>query len=387
MSTEPPAVPLTLPATVEALRAVIDHVGQPIFVKDRAFRFVLVNEAFAALAARRPEELIGRDDHDFFPREQAEAFQRDDLAVFTRGEPLTIETEPLTDADGSVRLLRTLKRPMRIAGTTEVAYVVGVITDVTTTKDEERKLRDANEELERRVRERTAALESAQAELLRKERLDVLGQLTASLAHQIRNPLAAIATASAILRRKLGGGADPDVAQAIGAILEEVWVANRIITDLVDYARLKAPTLARTNVEELLERAIEATRPPESVHIELEVEPSLVAHVDPSQARDAIASVVRNACEAMPHGGHLFVSASRERDTVVIAIEDDGPGLTRDVIEDLFEPLVTHKPLGMGLGLSTARLLLENQGGTIRAATQRGAGARFEIRLPIGPSS
>lgn len=379
-SSSPP--PIAVPATVEALRAILDRIGQPVFVKDRASRFVLVNEAFAALGGVRPDAMVGRSDFDFFPEEQARAFQRDDRELFATGEPITIETESLTDAAGSVRLLRTVKRPLFAEGTSEVTHVVGVIADITFTKDEERRLRDANEELEQRVRERTALLESAQAQLLRKERIDVLGQLTASLAHQIRNPLAAIATASAILRRKLGEEPDPDIAQAVAAILEEVWNANRIITSLVDYARVKAPIVSPARVDELVERAIAATDPPDTIEIDREIEPDLVVDVDVVQACDAIASVIRNAYEAMPRGGRLTVIVTEDRDEILIAIEDDGPGLTRDVVNNLFEPLVTNKPLTMGLGLSMARLLLENQHGTIRAATQRGGGARFEIRLP-----
>jgi signal transduction histidine kinase len=281
-----------------------------------------------------------------------------------------------------VHILRTVKEPVRDPRTGEITHLVGIITDVTSIKRAEQALRDTNEELERRVRERSKALEAVQTELLRKERLSVLGQLAASVAHQIRNPLAAIATASAILRRKLAATDDPDITQSITAILEEVWGANRIITELLDYARVKAPMVKRTSVEELIDSALSATSPPDAVTIEREVEEALVVEVDVRQAGDAIASVIRNAYEAMPSGGRLRVSACDDGDAVLVAIEDTGPGLTRDAIKGLFEPLVTSKPLGLGLGLATARLLLENQKGSIRAATQGGGGARFEIRLP-----
>lgn len=371
-----------LPDSAERLRAFVDHVGAPVFVKDRAFRFVLVNPALAALAGRPPKEMIGRTDYDFFPEDQADFFRRIDETIFASGEAAAVEEESLTDHGGEVHILRTVKEPVRDA-TGEITHLVGIITDVTRSKRAEQQLRDANEELERRVRERTAELESAQAELLRKERLGVLGQLTAGLAHQIRNPLAAIATASSILRRKLASSEDKEVHQALTAILEEVWGANRIITELMDYARVKAPLLGPVAVDALLEEVLGAAPPPVSIEVSLDVEPDLVVHADERQARDAIASVCRNAYEAMPHGGKLLVSAHPQEDGVLVAIEDSGPGLTRDAIKGLFEPLVTSKPLGLGLGLATARLLLENQRGSIRAATQRGGGARFEIRLPV----
>ncbi len=373
------------PTSGELLRAIVDHIGHPVFVKDREFRFVLVNPAFSALIGREHEEILGRTDYDFFPKEQSDFFRSIDVQVYERGNSVVVDEESLTDTDGGMHLLRTLKEPVRDPHSGEITHLVGIITDVTSIKRAEQALRDTNEELERRVRERTNALEDVQAELLRKERSSVLGQLAASVAHQIRNPLAAIATASAILRRKLSAQGDPDVAQALAAILEEVWGANRIITELLDYARVKAPQLQAVSVDDLIENALEATSAPRGVTIERAVEPDLVVHVDARQAGDAIASVIRNGYEAMPSGGRLLVSACSERDEVLVAVEDSGPGLTRDAIKGLFEPLVTSKPLGLGLGLATARLLLENQKGSIRAATQGGGGARFEIRLPRVP--
>ena len=373
---------VTEPTSGELLRAIVDHIGHPVFVKDRAFRLVLVNPAFLALVGRSHESVLGRTDYDLFPREQAEFFRGVDLRVYEHAESIVIDEESMTDHGGDMHILRTVKEPVRDVRTGEITHLVGIITDVTSIKRAEQALRDTNEELERRVRERSNALEAVQTELLRKERLSVLGQLAASVAHQIRNPLAAIATASAILRRKLAATDDPDITQSITAILEEVWGANRIITELLDYARVKAPMVKRVGVEELIESALAATSPPSTVTIEREVDEALVVEVDPRQAGDAIASVIRNAYEAMPSGGRLRLSAYDDGDAVLVAIEDTGPGLTRDAIKGLFEPLVTSKPLGLGLGLATARLLLENQKGSIRAATQGGGGARFEIRLP-----
>jgi PAS domain S-box-containing protein len=387
ISMAPEASGISPPSSSDLLRAVVDHVGLPMFVKDRSFRFVLVNPALAELMRCSAQDLVGRTDYDFFPVEQADFFRSVDAQVFEHGQPVIVEEESLTDPAGTVHIFRTVKEPLRDPRSGEITHLVGIITDVTDAKQAVQTLRGANEELERHVRDRTRELENARAELLRKERLSVLGQLAASVAHQIRNPLAAIATASSILRRKLATDEDPDVAQALTAILEEVWGANRIITELLDYARLKAPVIESVSVLELVEQAIESAAPPEKILVERQLEPELFVLVDARQARDAIASVLRNACEAMPGGGRLVVAATGGEGEVLVAVEDSGPGLTREALKGLFEPLVTSKPLGLGLGLATARLLLENQRGSIRAATQRGGGARFEIRLPLAPAT
>lgn len=367
------------------LRAIVEILGHPVFVKDRAFRFVLVNEALCRLVGRTAEEMLGRTDYDFFPVEQADFFRAIDERVFSAGHEALIDEEALTDRDGRVHVLRTVKRPLRDPETGEVVLLVGVITDVTRIKEAEAALRRANEELEARVRERTEELVKAQASLVRKERLAVLGQLTAGLAHQIRNPLAAIATANAILRRKLADVEDPEIDMALSAIFEEVWAANRIITDLVNYARPRPPVRIAMRVEALLEDALAEAKTPETVTIVRDVEEGLSVLADPRQSRDALASVIRNGFEAMPDGGTLTFWARADGAEVVLSVEDSGPGLRREALADLFEPLVTSKPLGLGLGLATARVLLENQHGSIRAATQRGSGARFEIRLPRAP--
>jgi PAS domain S-box-containing protein len=373
------------PTPPSLLADVIERVAHPVFVKDREFRFVLINRAFCDLLGRAHDELIGRTDYDFFPAAEADFFRSVDERVFRTGMPINIDEEPITDAAGQTHRLQTTKIPLAGAAG-DFTHLIGTITDVTQLKAVEEALRSANEELERAVEERSDALRDAQQALLRKERLAVLGQLAGGLAHQIRNPLAAMATAAAILRKKLGTHADDDVRQALNVIREEVWEANRIITDLLDYARVKPPSRGDVPVRALLDAAIEHAKPPPNVVIAWDVDDGLVVRVDERQMRDALGNVVRNAIEAMPSGGTLRITAHAGEEGTVIGVEDSGPGITRASIAHLFEPLVTSKPLGLGLGLSTARALVENQGGTIRCATQRGSGARFEIRVPIGES-
>jgi PAS domain S-box-containing protein len=365
----------------ELLADIVEHIAHPVFVKDREFRFVLVNRAFCELLGRQRPELIGRTDYDFFPESESDFFRRVDERVFATGRPISIDEEPITDASGHTHRLQTAKAPL-VDGDGGTTHLVGIINDVTQLKAVEDALRAANEELERTVEERSDALRDAQQALLRKERLAVLGQLAGGLAHQIRNPLAAMATAAAILRKKLGEHADDDVRQALTVIREEVWEANRIITDLLDYARVKPPSRGDVPVEALLAAALEHAKPPPEVVVAWDVDDGLVVSVDERQMRDALGNVVRNAIEAMAGHGTLKLSAHADDEGTIIGVEDSGPGLTRASIAQLFEPLVTSKPLGLGLGLSTARALVENQGGTIRYATQRGSGARFEIRVP-----
>jgi PAS domain S-box-containing protein len=372
--------------STEFLQDVLDCVGEPIFVKDRAFRFVLLNSAMCALTGYERASLLGGTDYDIVPAHEADFFRSKDEEVLRTGREVRIEEERFTDRGGTRHLLATTKVALcNAAG--EATHVVGIIHDITRLKSVEDALRVANEELERRVRERTTELLAAQEELVRKERLAVLGQLAGSVAHQIRNPLAAIINAAVVLRKSLPAEAGSDAAQALSAIDEEVWRANRIIVDLLDYARVR-PAVARTiGVAELLESTLAADPPPRSVTLRLDLDDDLPPlAVDPVQTQLALGNLVRNALEAMQDGGELHISASR-RDacSVRIGVADSGPGLDESVLPRLFEPLVTTKPMGVGLGLATSRSLIDNQGGSLALVPGEARGATFEVILPICP--
>ncbi|MEJ7734719.1 MAG: PAS domain-containing protein [Polyangiaceae bacterium] len=372
--------------TTEFLQAVLDCVGEPIFVKDRDFRFVLLNSAMCALTGYERASLLGGTDYDIVPVQEADFFRSKDEEVLRTGREVRIEEERLTDRGGARHLLATTKVALCDAAG-DATHVVGVIHDITHLKSVEDELRVANEELERRVRERTTELLAAQEELVRKERLAVLGQLAGSVAHQIRNPLAAIINASVVLRKSLAAETSSDAAQALSAIDEEVWRANRIIVDLLDYARVR-PAVARTiAVAELLESTLAADPPPRSVSLRLDLDDDLPPlAVDPVQTQLALGNLVRNALEAMCDGGELHISATHhDAGSIRICVADSGPGLDESVLPRLFEPLVTTKPLGVGLGLATSRSLIENQGGSLALVPGKARGATFEVILPICP--
>src|SRR5262249_6398104 len=160
------------------------------------------NKALTDMVGFPLREMIGKTDYDFFPKSEADFFRAKDVEMFTHGATVTIDEERITDAAGKRHILATTKVPLRNAEG-EVTHLVGIIHDITRLKEVEEELRLANETLENRVRERTNELTVAKDKLLTQERLAVLGQLAASLAHEIRNPLAAITNAAFVLRRLL----------------------------------------------------------------------------------------------------------------------------------------------------------------------------------------
>lgn len=365
------------------LAAIVDHVAHPIFVKDRAYRWVFLNRAFCQLAGYPRDQMLGKTDYDFFPKEQSDFFRKKDAEMFETAKEIEIDEEPITDATGRRHVLATTKVPLRNAAG-EVTHLVGIIHDITVLKDAQAELRASNEDLERRVAERTRELAAAQAELMRKERLAVLGRLVGGLAHQIRNPLGAIVNAAAILAKAIGPRATTDELQAISVINEEVWRANRIIVDLIDFARIRPAEPKPVLLQSLVSSVLVSKPLTPAIEVTVDVPPGLTVSVDRDQVEGALGNLITNAIEAMPAGGKLSLVARRDGDVARIAIADTGPGIVPEVWEHLFEPLVTTKPVGLGLGLTTARALIDNQGGTIRCATEAGKGTRFDVTLPAG---
>jgi PAS domain S-box-containing protein len=363
------------------MAAIVDHLAHPVFVKDREFRFVFVNRALSQMVGFRREEMIGKTDYDFFPKAEADFFRQKDTELFATAREIEIEEEKITDAKGAEHVLATTKVPLRSA-MGEVTHLVGIIHDITRQKSAEDALRAANEGLERRVAERSRELAEAQQELLRKERLAVLGRLVGGLAHQIRNPLGAIVNAAAILLKAIGPSANAEAKQAVEIITEEVWRANRIIIDLIDFARIRPPEPRPTEVSTLVDAALAAHEPPPQIDVKLDIPEALLVSVDRDQVQGALGNLIANALEAMGNRGALSISARSEGGQVAIAIEDTGPGIVPEVWEHLFEPLITTKAFGLGLGLTTCRALIENQGGTITCTTQLKKGTRFEVKLP-----
>lgn len=351
-------------------------------IKDTERRYVSANPAFLTLFGLDSfAALEGKLDEEVFGAALAQRCIESDEELLRSGVGVAYD-DTRTFPDGSEHVLAVGKEPIHRDGV--LWHIVVRLRDVTRERETEQRLLEATAELEQRVEDRTRTLRATQQSLLRKERMAVLGQLAGGIAHQIRNPLAAINNAGAVLRRKVAGVIDDsDVDQSLEVIREEVWEANRIIGELLEYTRIRPASPRDVRVDDIVEHALSMVRLPDQITLEFESDGTLLARVDEQQMCDAVAHVVRNAIEAMGAGGRLIISASADDDDWLrIAVQDTGPGLTRASVNYLFEPLVTSKPLGLGLGLAMARALVENQNGKIRLATNAGGGARFEMHLP-----
>lgn len=357
---------------VAAVGLVAEYLSQPVCVRGRDGRAVFVNTAYCELAGAARDELLGRTEAEVFGENKA-IRDAEAEAVETRRPVHVRQHFRSSDPRAAVRL--TTRIPVGDAG--EISHVVCVVLGSGEVAAPEGQL---DEEIARYERERERVLRSVQDELLKKERLMVLGQLAASLAHQIRNPLSVIANAVSLASKQIPREAG--ALEALEMANEEVWVVNRIIADLLDYARIRPPSRQPSRLADLINASLEEEPLPAAIEVRMQLDDTPI-EVDAQQVQDAIRNLVRNAREAMDGEGVLSFRSKLDGDWMELWVDDTGHGVSAEHRHLLFEPLVSSKPLGIGLGLPTARALVVNQGGTLDCVEAEGTGARFVMRLPV----
>jgi signal transduction histidine kinase len=249
------------------------------------------------------------------------------------------------------------------------------------------------QELAETLAETNRKLEQAQAEARRSERLAALGQLSAGLAHEIRNPLAVIKGSAEMLHQKLGE-ANPLATELAGYISSETNRLSALVTRFLDFARPLHAELTPQDITVVLDRALNDVamlRKGAAVHVEKNYEPYLpAAALDESLSEQAFVNIVQNGYDAMGEGGgSLYVSVARSdaRGGVEVRIEDSGPGVPPELREQIFNPFVTTKKTGVGLGLSIVSQIMDGHHGSIRIQQAEGKGACFVMFFPAAAQS
>jgi two-component system sensor histidine kinase PilS (NtrC family) len=222
----------------------------------------------------------------------------------------------------------------------------------------------------------------------RQDRLAAIGRMAASIAHEIRNPLAAMRGSIQMLRSEMDGVSSQTELMEI--ILRESDRLNRIITDFLNYARPRSITQTRVDVGELLHQTFALLRhSPEilrtqSIEEEIPSAP-LIVEADAGQLKQVFWNLARNALQAMPEGGVLRARVdTNSHNRLRIAFSDTGRGMSPDQVEHLFEPFSSTTG-GTGLGLSIVYQIIRDHGGTINVSSLEGQGTSITIELPLDP--
>ena len=255
--------------------------------------------------------------------------------------------------------------------------------DVTDLKEAEDKLFKYSRNLEKIVEEKTAELLQTQDRLARQEKLAVMGQLASGVGHELRNPLAVINNAVYMLRLGSSGQTKELPDDYLDIIDQEVASANKIITDLLTFARIKPATLNPTDLRVSLADVLKKFVPPEYVRVKIDLPddfPEVI--IDEKQIEQVMANLVTNAYQAISDSGSLTITGKAEQRMVRLDFSDTGVGIPPENLEKIFEPLFSTKTKGIGLGLTISRMLAEANGGKIKVHSTLQKGSTFSLYLP-----
>ncbi len=263
------------------------------------------------------------------------------------------------------------------------------------------------ETLEQRVVERTRELQAAQEQLIQTEKLASLGKLSASIAHEINNPLSGILTYVKLISRKLrvsppGPEETRLVLHQLGLVERETQRCSTIARNLLDFARQRTPSFQDVDIQAVLDEAIsliENRLLMQSVAVTRDLRPLAPVRADFGQLRQAFVNILVNACDAMPDGGTLRLvtreislpdgavegaeEALPSRTFAEVAIGDTGAGIPPEHLSKIFDPFFTTKEKGTGLGLSVVYGIVEKHGGKILVDSRTGQGTTITVRLPL----
>ncbi len=358
-----------LERTRDFLRNTLNAVPDPLFVMDRAHRWVMVNRAFCDFMGYTEQEMLGSTAHDFLPARLAESFWEEDEQLFATGQPFEIERPFESHRDGHPRAIVIKKAVFTEPG--GPAFLIAVLRDVTDRRRLETQLRLA-------------------------DRLSSIGTLAAGVVHEINNPLAYVCSNLSFLEKSLAQpevppDALPELREVLAETQEGIQRVRTIAQGVKTFARVDENHTGPVQVHPAIEGALRLVRKEVQYRAELErvLEPVPAILGNEGRLGQVLVNLLVNALQAFPQNDPArnrirLATRGQGPDTVVIEVEDNGPGMTPEVRQHLFDPFFTTKPAGegTGLGLAICQSIIQSMGGKIEVESELGRGSVFRLLLP-----
>jgi PAS domain S-box-containing protein len=396
---------LALRESEARFRLIADSAPVPMWVTKLDRKRGFVNIAYAEFLGVPYDEALDFDWRDRIHPDDAERLVQESLAGEATLKPFVLEAR-YRRHDGQWRWLRSESQPRR-GPTGEHVGFIGVAHDITEAKGAERKLREINDTLEKRVAERTAdltaALDRLQAEvserlraeeaLRQAQKMEAVGQLTGGIAHDFNNLLTPIMGGLEIIASR---ATDARMKRIAETALESARRGAKLTSQLLAFSRIQRISMAPVAVNQVIANMMDLLRHSiaQKVRIETRLDPEAAHGIcDPNQLENAILNLAINARDAMPDGGMLTISTGKTRienhgelepgDYVCISVADTGHGMPAEVMARATEPFFSTKPLGKGTGLGLAQVygIARQAGGTIRIESETGKGTTVHLIL------
>jgi PAS domain S-box-containing protein len=324
-------------------------------------------------------ELVHPDDRAFLDKVFKESIRN-------ASDGYEIEHRLIRKSDGMLRIVHEKCVHIRDdAGS--VVRSLGMVHDITQRKAAEDVLARDKKTLETMVQERTRELLDTRLELEKAKRLSDIGTLAATVAHELRNPLATINMAAYNIGKK---AQNPLLEKYLENIRKKVQESDQIINNLLFYSRLKIPQYEDMPLNPVIEECVHlcrnqfGTRKRLSIRQRIGPTERMVIQADQLQVKELLSNILNNSCDALsPDGGRIEVFTENNSKQVRIVIRDNGAGIDKQYIEKIFDPFFTTKAKGTGLGLAVCRQIVSLHGGTIQIESERGRGTAFHILLPV----
>lgn len=259
--------------------------------------------------------------------------------------------------------------------------------DITERKQAEKELENYREHLEKLVNERTLELEKVHAELVRKERLATLGELIATVSHEIRNPLGTIRNAVYSIGEGIGKNKMDLVNRALKLAESNITRCNRIINELLDYSRKREIKLERTEIDSWLNGVLDEHEFPEDIECVRKLHSGIILLIDREYIRRVVFNVITNAIQALQEegsrGNRITVESVRSGECLELRFIDTGPGIPDEIKEKIFEPLFSTRSFGVGLGVPIIKNIMEEHQGEVKFQSEGDKGTVVTLTLPI----